>query len=497
MKYDILTEPWLPVRELSGEVTNVGLLELLEEAHRFEAIDGLNPMEEYSVLRFLSVFLTAVFRPKRWRVKFELLKEGSFDMSKIQAYIELCHKEGVSFDIFDEKRPFMQAMPNSEYDKQEHITSSAKLNSTRASGHNHIHYDHTLEKDASMSPAEAFVGILTTQVFCPSDGSGYYPCINYKKGQGQPLYFLPKGKTLFETLILAMFTISGDSNEREVWFNDMEIIHKEDGVNAPSKLYGMMFPSRRIRLIVDGGLVKREYFQPGLHLASKSGWTDPHVAYYLDKNEIRQITPSMDREGWRNIRTLAIQFAKNEADVPAVLRDYVEILSEQNQTMMEILAFGVVISSNAKYDDLQRGTFTLDTRIITNIKKSTMAGDMIAFMEEQGNILYNKLKIMLVNEKRLERTKKTRKKPNENKIIRIRHDYFSRCEKIFYEYSDRLAEQDADLSDLDSEFRNKVKRLLFFVLEEAENMYCSTADELIRAEKAMNRQFQKNKRKGR
>ena len=125
MKFDITVGPWLPVKALSGDTKDVSLLEILEEAHQLKAIDGLNPMEEYSVLRFLSVFLTAVFRPETWEDKLELLDEGRFDMEKVRGYIEMCHAEGVSFDIFDEKRPFMQATPDSKYDQDKNLKSPA------------------------------------------------------------------------------------------------------------------------------------------------------------------------------------------------------------------------------------------------------------------------------------------------------------------------------------------------------------------------------------
>ena len=472
MKFDITSEPWLPVKTSTGEAKTMSLLELLEEAHRLQGLESLNPMEENSILRFFSVFLSAAYRPEIWEDKMEILDSGCFDMEKIRAYIEMCRKEGVSFDIFDEKRPFMQASPNPKYDQEKNLKSPAVLDSTRASGNNHMHYDHTLEDDVVMTPAEAFRGILTTQVFCPSGGQGYYPCVNYRSGQGQPLYFLPKGKTLFETLILSMFTISGDSHEQEVWRNGTEIIPKAEIIAMPSKLYGMLFPSRRIRLIADGELVKRVYFQSGLHLVSD--WKDPHVAYYRDKDTIRQITPSMEREGWRNIGTLAIQFAQNEADVPAVLHDYKRILGEKNQTVMGILAFGVIISGNAKFDDTQRGTFSLDIRIATSLKKSMAIAEAALWMDGVGSILRKRLKEMIASDKR-----------GENDARNLVHRFYAQCEPIFYALSDKIAVcSEDDLKDVADGWRKDGKKLAQRIFSEAQEIYCSTADELIRAEKA-------------
>ena len=479
MKFDVTVEPWLSVKTMSGETKDVSLLEILEEAHQLKAIDGLNPMEEYSVLRFLSVFLTAVFRPGTWEDKLELLDEGRFDMEKVRDYIEKCRAEGVSFDIFDEKRPFMQATPNPEYDRKENLGSSAKLNSTRASGNNHIHYDHRLEKDAVLSPAEAFIGILTSQVFCPSDGQGYSPCINYRKGQGQPLFLLPQGKTFFETLVLSVFTISGNQKEVEFWRSEQEVIPKRQ-IESDSKLYGMFFPSRRIRLILDDGFVKRMYFQPGLKLISN--WTDPHVAYYLEKGETKQIVPSLDREGWRNIGTLAMQFTADDNEVPAVLRDYAKILDEQNRTEMSIVSFGVVITGNAKYNDLQRGTFTLDTRLAKSVQKSSAIGEAASVMDEVGVILQKQLKKMIAPDKPKNKREKQR---GENDVQKLIHAYYTKCEPMFYAFSDEIATlEDDKLPGRSEKWKGDVVRLSRDIFDEAQEIYCSASEELFRAEKA-------------
>ena len=66
MKFDITKESWLPVRTLQGERKMLNLMDFLEQSPSLQSLDGLNPMEEYSIHRFLSVFLLAVFSPKRW-----------------------------------------------------------------------------------------------------------------------------------------------------------------------------------------------------------------------------------------------------------------------------------------------------------------------------------------------------------------------------------------------------------------------------------------------
>ena len=61
--FNILTQPWIPVSEKDGTTKEVGLLEVLEQAHIFCGIQDSSPMVEYSVYRFLIVLLMDMLRP--------------------------------------------------------------------------------------------------------------------------------------------------------------------------------------------------------------------------------------------------------------------------------------------------------------------------------------------------------------------------------------------------------------------------------------------------
>ena len=470
MKFDITTEPWLPVKTSSGETRTVTLLEMLEEAHLLQGLEGLNPMEEYSVLRFFAVFLSAAFRPETWEDKLDILETGRFDMGKIRDYIEKCRKEGVSFDIFDEKRPFMQATPNPEYDQEKNLKSPAVLDSTRASGNNHMHYDHTLEDDVVMTPAEAFRGFLTAQIFCTAM-SGGYPSNVYG---APPMFYLPKGRNLFEIMVLSVVTVTSEEPDvSELWRNPLEIVPKREVASA-SLLYGMFFPARRIRLVEQGGNVKRVYYQPGLHFTGFAGWTDPHTAYRPNKENVMvSVKPNMDREGWRNIGTLAAQFAESGLGVPASLKEYRKILDEQDKNQMEVMIFGAV-TNQASYYDMQRGAFTLDTRIAEDERKATVIAESVSWMDDVGSVLRKRLKEMISSDKR-----------GGNDVQNLVHRFYTQCEPIFYALSDKVAGCGGDdLKGTADGWAEDVKRLARNIFSEAQEIYCSTADELIRAEKA-------------
>ena len=131
MNFDVRTEPWIPVRALSGEKKIFGLEAVLEQAQDLDGMDGLDTMAEYSLYRFLTVFLMTVYRPKSWRDKYRLLEHGSFEANKWKTYIQHCIDEGVSFDIFDVKRPFLQAVPDTGYDLEKNINDMKKYRDER------------------------------------------------------------------------------------------------------------------------------------------------------------------------------------------------------------------------------------------------------------------------------------------------------------------------------------------------------------------------------
>ena len=69
----------------------LGLLETLERAHELQAIQTASPMEEYSVYRFLIVFLMDALRPEDGEEDIGgLLEAEQFDMEAIQDYLTQC-----------------------------------------------------------------------------------------------------------------------------------------------------------------------------------------------------------------------------------------------------------------------------------------------------------------------------------------------------------------------------------------------------------------------
>ena len=86
VSFNVLNDPWIPVVALNGSREILGIRETLQRAPELKEISAVSPLEEYSIYRFLSVFLMDALRPEDLDTIEELLEEETFDMEQIEAY---------------------------------------------------------------------------------------------------------------------------------------------------------------------------------------------------------------------------------------------------------------------------------------------------------------------------------------------------------------------------------------------------------------------------
>lgn len=254
VSFDSLTQPWIPVLGLDGTTREVGLLEALEQAHTFRGIQDASPMAEYSLYWFLVVFLMDMLRPEDEEALDALLSEGRLDPHTIRGYISQCKQEGVSVDLFDPQRPFLQTQYRKDWDGTAKPVST--LDYTVPNGNNHTHFAHKQETPV-YPPGKALRMMLSAQIFCTAVVRGYPSNVN----GAPPWLAMIQGENLFETLVLGMIGTDRINLSLDrppvLWRNTNEVVPKEKAART-SWLFGMLFPARRIHLHIDttprGGL---------------------------------------------------------------------------------------------------------------------------------------------------------------------------------------------------------------------------------------------------
>jgi len=75
----VLDEGRIPVEDHQGNRELLGIRQLLKRAHSRKAISDASPMVEFSLSRFLAVFLMNALQPKDCVDLKELLEPGQFD----------------------------------------------------------------------------------------------------------------------------------------------------------------------------------------------------------------------------------------------------------------------------------------------------------------------------------------------------------------------------------------------------------------------------------
>lgn len=351
--FDLLEYPWIPVKDKNGELEVLGIRETLRRAHELVEIPVSSPLEEYSLYRFLALFLMDALRPEEEIDLVELWETGKFDMTMIETYISACMREGVSFDLFDEKRPFLQTVFT---DEAERVRKPVEvLDCTLPSGNNHTHFRHYGQ--SAVSPGKAARLLLVSYWFCTA-GAQNYPSGVY----GAPPFFgVIMGDNLFESLVNSLIPtdhigIPFDSPP-VLWRRKKQIVAKAK-IGSTSWLEGMLFPTRRICLLPGGdGNVSGVFYTQGENFVNIDSWRDPYVTYRNTDKAVVPLRPNSHSPLWRNMRDII--------DVPG---DHASQLLQLYRNLHEnrsirLTLYGVE-THQASYLGIQRKDFTIP-RILT------------------------------------------------------------------------------------------------------------------------------------
>ena len=319
---------------------DLGLLEVLAKAHELREITDGSPLVEYSLYRLLGVFLMDAFRPEELLDIIDLLEDGKFDKSIIEDYVRRCKEEGASFDLFDDKHPFLQTPYREEWDKEK--KTAAYLDCRIPTGNNHVHFNH-LSHEVKLSYGQAARLLAAGPIFTTAGAQGYPSSIN----AAPPFFSLIKGKNLFETLVNMLIPIEDIEDFDSIpvfWRSNKTVVPKQKEVRT-SWLYGMFYPSRRVLLMPEEDGVREIYYSQGMNFCEPANWTDPHVTYRYGKDGRFPWRPNVKRAVWRNLNDLV---DVNEQHAPKILEVYAKIHEIGN---MNISLYGAE-TNQASYVDM-------------------------------------------------------------------------------------------------------------------------------------------------
>lgn len=316
LSYNLWTEPWIEVSRSDDGIDRLGIGDCLRRAHELRALADSSPLVVASLQRLLAAIVQEITAPRSVATLGDVLAAGCFASSAVDTFAE---RYAARFDLFDEHAPFLQSgdiplVPP----RGTSVKPVSYLFPEEPTATNINHFFHRFDDQFQLSPASAALGLITVAAFATSGGAGIRPSINGVP----PLYVLPSGNTLFETLALSVVTPAfqpkiAASEDRPAWRRD-PTLRRGVEVLEVGYLESLTFPARRVRFFPDmrGGydvrtgewsevLVRHMVFEMGVSRPKESEtWLDPFAAYRVRTEGPIPIRPQEGKTLWREYGNL-------------------------------------------------------------------------------------------------------------------------------------------------------------------------------------------------
>lgn len=351
--FNLWTEPWVTLEDTRGDLSQHGIRDALVNAHEYVAIYDPSPLVVVGIHRLLTAILQDALDPQENDDLDQLWARGKFPADKIDKFGK---QYADRFDLFSEDKPFFQSADLPMFPEEKERKASkrvAQLFPETPSGSLVTHYRHTTDEEQVFSPTAAAAGLVTMPPFVSSGGAGLMPSINGVP----PIYVLPSGKTLFESLTASLISARwldqyATTGDDLAWWKRPAptIVHKSNKKKAGMSfrvhrqlsevgyLHGLTFPARKVRLHPErlnavcsrsgqrsAWCVRTMAFRMGescLEISDHLVWRDPFAAYKLPSKQTNKrkaiakkkkadkpeaIEPTRGRAVWREFAGLFLQ----------------------------------------------------------------------------------------------------------------------------------------------------------------------------------------------
>lgn len=300
--FNVLTEPWIPVIRLDGSRDELGILPCLEHAHELREIRDPSPIIEFGLYRILVAFVldALVLAEKRPGDAIDLrtlLKAERFDTDSLRRYAEFC---GDVFDLFHPERPFLQTAM--QVARAEAFGPVEQLYHEVGAGSEAVHWHHSAAGTLALTENEAARALVAVSPFMKQGGRGYSPSVN----GSSPLYVLPLGRTLFETVVMNLPTRQyGEVQARPAWRRGpVEAVAR----HPEGMLDGLTWQPRRLLFKPPASAtatISEVYFTPGFK-KDGIGWVDPNLAYRWTDQGVDKVSLQRRKPVWRDAGALFV-----------------------------------------------------------------------------------------------------------------------------------------------------------------------------------------------
>ncbi|MCB9005991.1 MAG: type I-E CRISPR-associated protein Cse1/CasA [Ardenticatenaceae bacterium] len=392
--FNLWSEPWIPVELPSTALTTLSLPEVLRQAHEIHAFYEPSPLVVVAIHRLLVAILQDMYRPQRPPDLVALWQNGRFHPEKIAAF---GNQYADRFDLFSEDAPFLQT---ANLGLQPAKTDNAKpvgyLLQEQTAGTAVTHYNHAYDSSQTFCAHCAAKGLLLIPPFASSGGAGIKPSINGVP----PIYVLPGGQTLFDSLAASLTTPAfwptpSQSVRDEAWWQrPLPIqVNKSDELKRVGYLHSLLFPARRVRLHPHRlhtpctrcgsqtiwGVSTMVYEMGESRPKNAAFWRDPFAAYRIPKSAKEAplpIRPVTNRVLWREFAGLFLPDKADEtsnlkAARPAILDQLEEVWRDNKSVLpfkdIPVRVVGLRTDMKMKIFEWEEAGFAVPPRLLTDV----------------------------------------------------------------------------------------------------------------------------------
>ncbi len=316
-RYNLIEEPWIPVRDLDGVRKELGIREVFLTAENLSVLEDPSPLVTAALHRFLlAVLYRALEGPCDPDEAKELFKEG-LPKEKLQRYFE---KWKGRFYLFDEKYPFGQTPgyePEVKGGKQKWRAWTV-LASEHNADNAKVLFDHLDVSESGMiQPKQAVKWLLACHTFVLGGGNSDFQYVK-DAPSASFLMVIPVGKNLLDTLLYCLVPQNRKvmTNDIPMWEREPEKMDQLKKVVDRTELgYADLYTwrSRSVRLkdkSLDG--ISEVAFASGIGYIDSTA-VDPMLAYKIiemkgkekEVNIKKRIAVRLDERGiWREFDSL-------------------------------------------------------------------------------------------------------------------------------------------------------------------------------------------------
>lgn len=395
--YNLLDEPWLPVRYTDGQVREIGLLQLFADAGRIAALAETAPPNLIALYRLLLAIThrALTLQSGSWTAKevVRYFREG-LPVEAIHAYLEHWRER---FYVFHPEYPFMQvallATAEETRNKSKPWTQIALESSN---GNAPVLFDHAVDTQPSSMPvARLICQMLGFLQYTPG---GLVKTLRDSDKAGalaNTAAVLPMGKILAQTLCLALHPAKTDSvGDLPAWEKAQPEISALRGeptlASGTNDRYTRL--SRAVLLLADdetGRTVSQIRFAAGLALADDEHAPDTMASYRAGSVGMVRLGFSEGRAIWRDLPSL-IPDASGKHALPAAVLGYANVLLDKlgdDDPWLNVMVLGLA-SDQAKLLRWRVHCFELPQRLLAQPD----AGELLRGYLRESEELYASLR---------------------------------------------------------------------------------------------------------